>query len=226
MAVCRLGPIVQTIVGTVGSVTFKGGAASGVVTRRQRPPHGNSAGQEHTRKQLAYYSQAWNLMTDVIRAQWDLCATADLFNNRVGVRKARSGRTAFISFWLNLDMDIELSQLLLYAPTAGKNVEPVIESVSFESDSTSLISVSNFTELYVNEYLRIQRHLEYGRRVSGGMRLPTMNLLRDSSQLNWLPALQEAGVVLDSGEQIGLSICWFMGHHAVSTRASTETTVI
>jgi len=226
MAVCRLGPIVQTIVGSVGTVTFKGGAASGVITRRQRPPNGNSPGQEHTRKHLAYYSQAWSLMTDTIRAQWDLCASADQFTNRVGVRKLRPGRIAFISFWLNLDMDIELSQLLLYVPTAGRNVQPVIESVSFESDSTSLISVSNFTELYVNEYLRIQRHLEYGRRVSGGMRLPTMNMLRDSSQLNWLPALQEAGIVLDVGEQIGLSICWFIGAHAVSARAYAETTVI
>lgn len=208
MAVCKFGPLVTGIVGTLGGCTFKGGGSTGVVTNASRQAAKESAAQYRARVVLVHRMHNWDILGKNARSAWNSLAKSQSWPNKMSVSKKPNGRELFIYFLSRIFPD---NVSILYEnppPTANIQVAPVVVSAPWHSTGTKIICVNNYPGYAIYEWLRITRHLEYGTRNSAGRVVYIGVGHRTSTTLNWDPLLTTAGQTFLAGERLQMEIWW------------------
>lgn len=78
---------------------------------------------------------------------------------------------------------------------------------------------------YAHEYMYLDRRWQYGARPSAGRHVYITALHRSNTTLDWGPSIASAGVVLEAGEQVRVTLQWWNLGGTPSTRARGVVTV-
>lgn len=208
MALCRYGPLVNVVSGSIGSVTFKSGASSGVLTRRRVKQPLNSTSQQHQHAVIATHAARWTSTGSAFAKTWATLGRTFQAANRVGVRKSLTARATFMSYLGQVDPDGQHPELADYPPNSSVSVAPRLDWTDFDIGNVAWITVWNLPLTGCTERLWIRRWLNFGPRNSGGRRIYCGALERTLPFLNWNDNLVAAGIDRQLGEQLGLEITW------------------
>ena len=208
MALARYGPLVQTVVGTIGTVTFKGGACQGVLTRRARRAAINSPAQLNHQAVFTAHTAAYAALTTNERATWATIGKSFTSVNRVGVRRSMTSRECFLSFLAGVDPDGTHPGQADPPPAPGVSVSPVFDWAYFNTSGLAYINVFNPPEGGATERLWLTRALNFGPRNSGGRHAYIGEAARTLTFLNWDSAIRAKGIDLVIGEEILLEFTW------------------
>lgn len=101
MAKTTPGPLVGSISGAVGGVTFRGAGASASVQGRACKRGPATASQDKHRAFLGSASAAWIALSDAERLSWDTAAAQHFVRPTVSDAAAPSGRACFLSWYMH-----------------------------------------------------------------------------------------------------------------------------
>lgn len=225
MARCTFGPIVTDMRGTLGGVCFKSGACAGVITRRRRMVATNSAAQVLTRHVLDMHMQGWRDMDANLRTAWNGAAQHLNWMRGNHTRGPLQGRQMFLFVLGVIDPHGTITGSTATVPLGVTYKQPVIDKVSFDADGICTVGVLNYTGAFINEYLTLDRHLEYGTRPAAGRRQACTVAVRQAASFDYASRFATWGIVLEPGELVRVTLRWAGYNVLPSGPVSTNTTV-
>lgn len=97
MAIFTPGALVNQISGSIGTLTFRSAGRGNVVAHRARRKRSPSAASTTAQAFYREIQIKWQTLTADQKQQWTLSASAPWLTDRLGIRKATSGRLLFIT---------------------------------------------------------------------------------------------------------------------------------
>jgi hypothetical protein len=208
MAIARYGPLVQSVVGSIGSVTFKGGASGGVLTRRARHCAPTSKSQVTHQAVFTAHSARYDTIGSIYQANWRTLGKTFQATNRVGVRRNMTARECFLSYLAGVDPDGSNPNRADTQPSSGVSPAPALDYCYFNASGLAYIVVFNPPAEGATERLWMSRYLNLGPRNSGGRRTYIGEAARTLTFINWDSAIRATGIQVLVGEQLRLEITW------------------
>jgi hypothetical protein len=141
--------------GKLGGVVFSRNAAGAYARTKVNPVQPRSPSQIEVRAAVTYLAQYWrDTMTPTLRAAWEMFASTTPLPNRLGVRKPRSGITAFLR--ANTFRQRHGIALLTAAPPIGG--EAAMQTATFTAtDATGIFIATISPSLAAGEYVDVLR---------------------------------------------------------------------
>jgi len=115
MARIIFGPLVTSVKGSIGGVTFQGNTSGQIIRRRPQLSKSSTVKQTASHVSLSSFLYEWQNITEAQRDEWNDFATAWTKINKFGQTKTLTGFNWFFSVnWWR----VELSQAILSSPPA------------------------------------------------------------------------------------------------------------
>lgn len=225
MALVKLGPIVQTIIGSLGGITFRQSGAMTIATPRRRRTSNKSPAQVEAKRTLAHHVSIWTTGSASRRLGWENFARSQTWVNTLGLGRHPTGRQCFL-YYAGIVDPRGIYALGLWNPIlGGESLVPKIVSLSFSATGACNVITSNFSGLPLFEQGFLTYPLQYGNRRSGGIRKILGIQIRSSNTLNWRTAINTEGLTLTAGDVVEVKFYWRQDSKAYGQAAIAQTTI-
>jgi len=225
MAIAKLGPIIQQIIGTVGAVTFRPSGSTTIVTPRARRTPNNSAAQIEAQRVQIHHMHVWDLTTNSRRLEWTNFARSQTWVNRLGIGRHPTGRQCFL-YYAGIIDPLGVYPYYAWSPVlGGESIAPTISSLAFAASGACNVVVSNWPGANVFERGTITFPLQYGNRRTTGIRTPLSTLIRSGATANWRTIIDASGRVLTAGDVVEVKFRWRQDDRSFGQAAIGQTTV-
>jgi hypothetical protein len=208
MALCTYGPLVSGVKGSLGSVTFKAGACSGVLTKRRRLTPNNSPAQENQRRILAQRIHDFAVAPLLDNKAWETWGKSYPWPNAIGVPRRHKAFDCYCLFASLIDPLAETPGIYYSVPTGATHQTLQVSVIEPHAGGPFDVTVEPFGYNYPVEFVTLKRHLEYGPRNAAGRIQHVGAPYRNHLTIDYQPYLDARGIVLTPGERFGMWLWW------------------